>query len=537
MKKIFLPVAAIVWSMIASAQQKLPVDVIQVVKDFDARLDETEKIKINPELIASDTTKKSYQYTVNPGVLDVKYAAPQIRPVPLKPADPLPVYPFYLKAGYGMPGQAYGKMSYGWNKNDRAKIGFDLSHHSANNSKKNKAQKFYDNDIKANALFITEDGMAIQGDASFSKDRYHHFGHYIQNPSTATPEQILRHDYDLLQIGAGIFNPTASKIGINYFAGIQFSSLADNLGSKEKNANIHLGATKWIKDRHSFGIELGSDFNTLKDSASQELNNFYLLPQVGIHGKSFQISAGVRVTSHQEDIGLFPAVNLSLSIAGNQLMAIAGADGGLNKNSYRTLSDYNPFISARPILSNNTFTSYFAGIKGSAKTIEYDGRVGYRQNNGLPLFVLNTTNFSRFDVIYRDIDLVHVTASVAFRPTKNIIINSVLNKNFYTANPEPKAWGLPSIEFNGSVQYQSLNQKLLFTAEAFVNDGIPYLDDLGHSGKSKVLLDISLGADYHLTKNIGLFVQANNLASNQWRRWYQYPTFGINAVGGITLKF
>jgi hypothetical protein len=116
-------------------------------------------------------------------------------------------------------------------------------------------------------------------------------------------------------------------------------------------------------------------------------------------------------------------------------------------------------------------------------------------------------------------------------------VNAAVNKNFYTKKAEPQAWGLPSLEFNASVQYKTLNKKLLLTAETYVNDGIPFLDDLGTNGKSNVLLDISLGANYAITKNFGLFAQANNLANSVWRRWYQYPTYGLNAVGGITVKF
>ena len=285
-------------------------------------------------------------------------------------------------------------------------------------------------------------------------------------------------------------------------------------------------------------MELGTDITMFDaDTSAQDLNNFYLLPSIGIHGKSFAIQAGVRVASDGEKISLFPAVNISGSISGNQLMIIAGAEGGLNKNTYRTLSDFNPFITSRPVLTNNAFTAYYLGLKGSAKTLEYDLRAGYKQNDNLPLFVLNTKNFSRFGVQYRDVDFTYGTASLTFKPTSNIIVNAAINKNFYSKKAEPQAWGLPSLEFNGSVQYKTLNKKLLLTAESYVNDGIPYLDDLGKTGKSNFLLDISLAANYAITKNFGIFAQANNLANSVWRRWYQYPTYGLNAVGGITVKF
>ena len=74
--------------------QNLPVDIIQVVKDFDARLDEAEKIKVTPEIPVSDTGRSKYNYDVNPGILELKYSAPQIRPIAMKPAEAIPSYPF-----------------------------------------------------------------------------------------------------------------------------------------------------------------------------------------------------------------------------------------------------------------------------------------------------------------------------------------------------------------------------------------------------------------------------------------------------------
>ena len=249
-----------------------------------------------------------------------------------------------------------------------------------------------------------------------------------------------------------MFNPKISENGVNYFANLNLFNLVDNLSSNEKGGKLDLGITKWIKNKHSVGIELGTDITMFDaDTIAQDLNNFYLLPSVGIHGKSFAIQAGVKIASDGENITLFPAVNLSGSIAGNQLMIVAGAEGGLNKNTYRTLSDFNPFITSRPVLTNNAFRAYYLGLKGSAKTLEYDLRVGYKQNDHLPLFVLNTKNFSRFGVKYADVDFTYGTASLTFRPSSNIIVNAAINKNFYTKKAEPQAWGLPSIEFNRCV--------------------------------------------------------------------------------------
>lgn len=81
MKKIYLSLIVSCYAFAGYTQQNLPVDIIQVVKDFDARLDETERVKINPTIPAADTSLLKYRYLVNPGIQELKYGAPQIRPL------------------------------------------------------------------------------------------------------------------------------------------------------------------------------------------------------------------------------------------------------------------------------------------------------------------------------------------------------------------------------------------------------------------------------------------------------------------------
>jgi len=46
-----------------------------------------------------------------------------------------------------------------------------------------------------------------------------------------------------------------------------------------------------------------------------------------------------------------------------------------------------------------------------------------------------------------------------------------------------------------------------------------------------------LGAEYFFSKNIGAFLQVNNLANNRRQRWQNYPTLGLNALVGVTARF
>nr|MBP6661169.1 hypothetical protein [Chitinophagales bacterium] len=53
----------------------------------------------------------------------------------------------------------------------------------------------------------------------------------------------------------------------------------------------------------------------------------------------------------------------------------------------------------------------------------------------------------------------------------------------------------------------------------------------------KGLIDINLSANYFITKNIGVFVDVNNVAFQKWQRYYNYPTYQFQVIAGAKLSF
>ena len=53
----------------------------------------------------------------------------------------------------------------------------------------------------------------------------------------------------------------------------------------------------------------------------------------------------------------------------------------------------------------------------------------------------------------------------------------------------------------------------------------------------KGLIDVNVSANYFITKNIGVFVDLNNLGFQKWERFYKYPTYSFQVIAGIKLSF
>jgi len=93
---------------------------------------------------------------------------------------------------------------------------------------------------------------------------------------------------------------------------------------------------------------------------------------------------------------------------------------------------------------------------------------------------------------------------------------------------------LPSLTLNVGAVVRLLDEKLKVRADLFLQNGVPARTTNNESRSLNPLLDISAGAEYQLTDNIGLFARLNNLMDN---RRQHYPVLGMNGLVGLTARF
>lgn len=352
------------------------------------------------------------------------------------------------------------------------------------------------------------------------------------------PEQV-RQKFNIFDFKASIFNGARTEADFNYYAGLKFYVMNDNYAARERGFDLLFSGTKWFDGTHPLTIELETDFTAYKDTANQSLNNFFLRPSYTFHGDSFSAKLGAVVASHDDNFTFYPDVELSALILGDVLGAYVGATGSLQKNNFRNLADYNPFISSRIEVRNSNYYYYYGGVRGNVQGIDYDAQVGYKTVDGLALFLLPDVydTIPRFDVLYDTASIITIKASLSAPLFDGFTLTGAVSQNFFSLDREEKPWHLPSLEINAGVRYVTLEDKLTVRGDFYLENGVPYLNDDGDAENLNGLFDISLGADYFFTKNIGGFVQVNNLANNKRQRWFRYPTFGLNAMIGLVARF
>jgi hypothetical protein len=557
-QKINLVLAITAISFLALTLQaqpgNLPSEKVEVIKIFEAQLAESEKVNLNPQLPPVDTSLSRQFYEVPAREFYVDYPPPRIRPISYKTGEEVPdAYKAYAKLGGGLPASIFAEGAYNTvvKRSDKSSydVGLNILHHSADFSTNEiENQSFGLTKAEAEGTYYFEQGFAVGTNLGYTSDRVQYYGYSLDpfNTEQGVPAEAVKQLFSTFDFGTRIFNGVRTAGDVNYNADLDFYRLTDNFAAGETGLKLDLNGTKWIAEKHSFDLDLTTDFTWYNDTmlVGQTLHNFTLAPAFTYHGRAFKLKAGGKLISSNDEFFPFPDLELVINLTGNELALFAGVTGGLQKNTFRSLSDYNPYIHTRfpdNTLRNTRFFKGYAGVRGNLKLFEYTAEASFKPANDVALYKFRFDNdlIYDFDVVYDDIDIANISGSIKAIPIKGLELTGTLSQSFYSPKNEDKAWHLPSLEVNFKALYTTNDGKLRANAQVFLENGV-WTNISKVPGKYKSLnslTDLSIGAEYWFVKNFAAFIDLNNLLNNERQRWYYYPTYGTNVLGGITMRF
>jgi hypothetical protein len=518
--------------------QKLPSEQVEVLKKFEASLAQSQKLTTTPLLPAIEEVSGNLMYNIPTRLLTLEYEPPKLKPVALKRDKPEPTYKFYSKLGYGLPNMPFVNLHYASGATKTLAYGFNAYHNSANNSARQENQRFSETAVNANVTSFGET-FAINGNLGYNHDVVHFYGY--DNPSDTVilfEADSVRQRFSTIYGGVSLFNNKKTNGDINYDIGVDFHNISDAYEANELGVDIHADFTKWFNDIHAFKLTVGNDFTRFNNDSIRPNNNVvYIRPNFTFHGGIFMLKVGANMAYADTTFYVFPDIEAQVNIVGDKFAILAGATGDLQKNTFLSITDYNPFIQNQLELRNTRESYYYGGLRGNFNGFSFEGLVGYKQYKNLGLYLNDTTDYSRFNVLYDDVNSINIHGSVTFSAIKNLELNATIDANTFTPNSLEAAWHLPNFEMNINAKYRLLDDKLTLKAALYNAGGISYIDEAGATLNTGALLDLSLGAEYQVTDKFGVFLDLNNVTNQKFQRWYKYPNIGFNMMAGITLKF
>jgi len=517
---------------------------VTVVSNFEARLTEATRVRVTGTTPPADTSRRRQQYRVVDRPIAIEYPAPIIRPRGVTKDKVPPNKNGFASVGIGLPGALYGDLSYDLSSVDNAELGIFARHHSFNNDNKVENRKSSDTEFGLEGTYLFDQGFAVGGGAKYTSQSRYYYGYNFPEVETDsipsfTDDQV-RQRFNIFDVNAEIFNGVRTEADFDYKAGVALYLMDGNPSVRETGVDLTVQATKWISDKQPLDFKLRTDFTTYKDTATQQLNNIYFSPSytTSIAGR-YRLKLGLNLTSQDDDFDVFPDISIAAPIIDGLLSAFAGAEGSLQKNNLRSLSEYNPWIRPRiRRIRNSEYLRIYGGVEGTISGIAYRAEASYTDLDNLATYQLDRrVALPQFQVTYDDGSVFTIQGSGTMTVLKSLKINAKIAQRFYSLENQEKAWHLPSFTLNGGANYLLEKQNITLGADLYLENGLPYQDAEGNAQTLSPLIDLNLNGEYALSDNFSAWLRVNNLLGNNRERFVQYPTIGLNLLVGVSAKF
>jgi hypothetical protein len=241
-------------------------------------------------------------------------------------------------------------------------------------------------------------------------------------------------------------------------------------------------------------------------------------------------------------IDIFPEVLATKELVKNILLISVGIDNPMYRNTYKSLSDENPFIHTlgtnQKVIANDIVLDlrtteakqFFFNIRNVLGNDDvWDANITYGFIENLPYFVeFDTLYYNRFLVNYIDVEQWHINTN--YDRKINNIMSVNINADFY--------------QWNEDVYYKP-NFTCELSAPINLKNKIKVKPTLRYVGKRFYDVDKELSAQFHAnlglyynyTQNIGAYLQLNNLTNSKKELWKDYREVGFNGLLGLHYSF
>lgn len=268
-----------------------------------------------------------------------------------------------------------------------------------------------------------------------------------------------------------------------------------------------------------------------------------------------RVGAGIFVDAQgKTTFHFYPQAYAHYRLFDDILVPYVGVDGRRIRNSLRSLTRENPFLTGVPALVNSSLMyDLYGGLRGSlSRDVGFDVRISKSRTNDRPLYigvenVIDSVGYgNRFMPVYDRVDVLDLSGELRYSHDEHINVHGALHIFSYATELQAEAWNLPTYSIELGAVYD-FRDKLLLKVEAELlgtrKAPLPsstYWNDLSPAPESTDLggyLDLYLGLEYRYTKRLSVFLDVSNLSASKYERWYNYPVQRTLVLGGATYAF
>lgn len=543
--KLYTIAALIAASLPAFAQDTLRTDWVDVVKAFKPILSESMKIQSNPNPEIPETQTPVFSYEVPEKRMDGQPTLYTIKPLSLGTSLLPKLKNNYTKVGYGNYNSPLFETYLNTTRNKNLQAGLFVKHLSFNPTGD---RQFSNNTIYGFGKRFLGSGI-LSADALYYRNVVNLYGYKLPTGITLAdvgPNNDINQKFQTIEGKVAYQNVLKDTSKLSYKLDGGFYNFSDNRDVTENDFKIYGTFGKRING-NPLDIKTGVNISNLK-FGNTEYNRVFvdINPRYKLNMDQLYINLGFNSTFFNDSTGttfyFFPIAEAGINLIKNSLTTYVGITGNLQRNTYRSLANENPFVRSAGFRNTiNSFELYggFKGIISPQTSFLLNASLANVQN--LLFYVGDSANLYSQKVVFdtKSSSVFNVKAELNHEFGNQFLLGFVMN--YYSYSISIKApYSMPTFTTQLNLGY-NMSDKFLWKASVLTmnkrESGIEVAPNTINATTLKGFVDLNLGLDYRYTKNISLFVNLNNLTNNQYERWVNLPVYGFNVMGGLTVSF
>lgn len=547
-----------------------------IIVEVKREVEPAVRIGSQPRLIDTVVNYKVIEYPMMALKYETVVTTEPIVPANVKLSENkmLKLYNGYVKVGIGSPIMPLGEVYYNNTRSRKYVYGANIKHISSFGQLKGYAPAQFDRTNYNLFGGIKQLNYSILGDFRFNNYGVNRYG--VMRP--AADQDSINQRFKEMGAGIKFHSHKMDSLRLNYMISLDYANFKDKPVTENwfgnENTITSLNSFWYRKGKEIFGVDVnvfqnhylyGNTDNKLTklDSAIDYTNTqVSLKPNITslFSGKKLKAQIGVDVTMSLTKntstlVTLYPLLDIKYALFDNLIIPYVGVKGGMKQGTFKSLATQNPFLQSNPELRNES-TPYnaFLGVRGIiTKQLEFNICANYSEVRNKALFVSDSNaihrNLNQFRAIYDTMNIFTAEATAAYQLNEKLKLDATGRFfNYSMIKHNSYAWNLPTYQFivRGSYVFQN---KFIFTLDLNGEGGRKALiydttdkdkttiEDNQIAKELGLIIDANVGVEYRYTNRISAFLQCNNVAAQQYFRWYKYPVQAFQIMGGVTFRF
>ena len=554
------------------AEKELDTISITLLTPYVPTISDANKRNDNPIMVEEIPFNPKLDYSIKTEKISSDFEIQPIKPARIKGEPLSKLYRSYLKIGYGTQSRLYGEAFVNSLRSKKHAWGVHVRHLSSSGKIKDVGNSGYsDTDFNLNGkMFLKK--HTLSGGADYEHSMVHFYG-FDMNDTALTNlgdavvgKNAIRQQFSLVKGNVRLLSHYRDSAKINHDIQLDYYNLTDRYGLQENNFVLTVNVNRYF-NKEFFNVLVSYDYLDDKyymntDSSALQANTIIKInPSVSAAGNKYKFVVGIGAYIESDALygasySFYPNVYFSYNLINDILKPFVGINGQLRRNSFKTLSDENPFVLSPPRVEHNTYANKatIPRIKNSRHTIQFYGgfkgefssssafnvSVSRDKIDDEMFFVTDTSNAmnNRFGIVYDNIKYFNVHAEFSFQDRKRFKLMFLGDYNMYVTDYEERAWHKPELELTLSGTY-NIKEKIITKADIYLF-GNQYAKEYEADGKTVVAVklpaavDVNLSIEYRYTKKLSIYLMLNNITTTKYYRFRNYPTQRFNLLGVVT---